>query len=431
MRFGDKKVVLIDFYSYEIGALESYFEEMALKGWMLENVSNLYIKFKKIEPRTIKYTIDVIDEITDYGELDSDTALEYREKLKCLGWSFSCEFKNLQIFYKENSHIEGSVSKKEKEEIQCLFHRSLNQLFLRILLIAVIAFTQYISIFRRKGLDYFASYGNLLNLLFTVLFTVVCIIDLLRIIKFRINYNVKEKGKSSFWIRFKGISILMIFVLVFISLVNFLFTSSIEDFNILLTIFSVTSSISLIGYLLHNKRDTLKKKLTISSCFILGIATVFIINNFIITNIFKNKNNGVKNRDYSLGIKDFNDEVYNEEDIYIDEDNSFLAHKMFYTANGKNMRLSYELFESNYKWMVNWNFNKMMDWFEKKGISYREIETSLPKDIKVYTNENEKNFILLSSNKIIEIIGLDEVENKEEVISIVFNKVFKDVEEII
>lgn len=431
MRFGDKKVVLIDFYSYEIGVLESYFEEMALKGWMLEKVSNLYIKFNKIEPKTIKYTIDVIDGITSYGELDSHTALEYREKLKCLGWSFSCEFKNLQIFYKENRHIEGSVNKKEKEEIQCFFHDSLNQLFLRILLIAFIAFNQYISIFRRKGLDYFASYGNLLNLLFTVLFTVVCIIDLFRIIKFRMNYNVKEKRKSSFWIRFKGISILMIFILAFISLLNLLFTSSIEDFNFLLIIFSVISIISLIGYLLHNKRDTLKKKLTISSCFILGIVTVFIINNFIIANIFKNKNNGVKNRDYSLSIKDFNDEVYNEEDIYIDEDNSFLAHKIFYTANGKNMRLSYELFESNYKWMVNWNFNKMMDWFEKKGISYREIETSLPKDIKVYTNENEKNFILLSSNKIIEIIGLDDVENKEEVISIVFNKVFKDVEEII
>lgn len=180
-----------------------------------------------------------------------------------------------------------------------------------------------------------------------------------------------------------------------------------------------------------DKKGILKKKLTRSSIFILIIAIVFIVNNFIITNIFKNKNNGVKNREYSLSIKDFNDEVYNEEDIYIDEDSSFLSHKIFYTANGKNMRLSYELFESNYKWMVNWNFNKMMDWFEKKEISYREIETSLPKNIKVYTNENEKNFILLSANKIIEIIGIDEVENKEEVISIVFNRVFKDVEEII
>ena len=92
---------MIDFYSFNVNSLEIYFEEMALKGWILDKLSNLYIKFKKSEPRRIKYTIDVIDKITSNTEVNSESALAHREKLKDLGWEFSCEYNNLQIFYKE------------------------------------------------------------------------------------------------------------------------------------------------------------------------------------------------------------------------------------------------------------------------------------------------------------------------------------------
>ena len=92
------------------------------------------------------------------------------------------------------------------------------------------------------------------------------------------------------------------------------------------------------------------------------------------------------------------------------------------------MRLSYDLFESEYKWIVNWNFNKMMEWFESQGIVYTEIQNSLPDFIKVYTNQEGNNYILLSDNKIIEVIGLGE-EDKDKIIEIVYNKIFKDTKE--
>ncbi len=176
------------------------------------------------------------------------------------------------------------------------------------------------------------------------------------------------------------------------------------------------------------KKVGIKKKLAISSCFIITVIAILLINNFIITNIFKNKNNGMKNKLYSLSIKDFNDDVVNEEDLYIDENRGFLASSTFYTANGRNMRLSYDLFESEYKWIVNWNFNKMMEWFESQGIVYTEIQSSLPDFIKVYTNQEGNNYILLSDNKIIEVIGLGE-EDKDKIIDIVYNKIFKDTKE--
>lgn len=171
----------------------------------------------------------------------------------------------------------------------------------------------------------------------------------------------------------------------------------------------------------------LKKKLSLSYYFIMIVAFILLINNFIIMNIFKNKNNEIESKLYSLSIRDFNDDIINEEDLYIDENKGFLSNSVFYIANGKNMRLSYDLFESDYKWIVNWNFNKMMNWFESQGIKYTEVKSSLPNFIKVYKNQEESNYILLSDNKIIEIIGLE--EDKDKVIDIVYNKVFKDTKE--
>lgn len=429
MSFRDKKIVLMDFYSYEIGALEEYFEQMALKGWMLEKVSNLYVKFKKIESKHIKYTIDIIDGVSDNAEVDNDLALEYRENLLGLGWNYSCEFNKLQVFYKENESMKSSVSKKGKEEIECLFKNSLNKLLLRILFIGLISINQYSSIFRKRNLDYFASDENLLALVLLMIFTIVCIIDLFKLIKFKIYCDNNRKKESIYWIRIKGIIIGSIFLSAGIGIMNLILESNKEDFNLRITIFALLIGVLLFAYFIGNKKDSLKKKLIISSYFIITFVAIFLANNFMVSNILKNSSNESKNEEYLLSLKDFNDEIYNEEDLYIDENEGFLAHRLFYTANGKKIRLSYELFESNYKWMINWNFNRMMDWFEKQGISYKEIETNLPNEVKVFNNEKANNYIILSDNKIIEMIGLDGEEDKHKLLNIVYNKVFNDTKE--
>ena len=423
MRFGDIKIVVIDFYSYEIGALEIYLEEMALKGWMLEKISNLYIKFRKIEPRNIKYTIDMVDGVSLNRELDKELALDYIEKLQDLGWTYSCEFNKLQVFYKKNEDRKSIIRKRENKEIQALFHNSLSELILRTVFISFILLIQLKSIFKGENLNYFTNNASILGLSILVIFISICLIDLYKLIKFRLGNN-KEKSSSTLWIRFKGSIITIIFLTAIIGVITILFENNKEDFDIKLIILSIISGLFLLGYFIENKKDSIKKKLTISSCFIITIVSIVVLNNFLVSNIFKNKSNGVKSKQYSLSLEDFNDEVSREEDIYVDEESSFIANKLFYTANGKKMKLSYELFESDYRFMVNWNFNKMMNWFEKQGICYNEIKTNLPNEVKVYTNGEENNYIILSLNKVIEVIGLDEINDKEEVLNVVYNKIF-------
>lgn len=423
MRFGDKKIVIIDFYSYEIDALETYLEEMALKGWMLEKVSSLYIKFRKIEPKNIKYTIDMVDGIALNRELDKELSLDYREKLQDLGWTYSCEFNKLQVFYKEDEDKKSIIRKRKNKEIQELFYNSLSQLILGILFIALILVIQFSSIFKGENLNYFTNNGNILGLSIVGTFIVIWLIDFSKLIKFRVG-DKDKRSVSTFWIRFKGHIITIVFLIAILGVINVIFENNKEDFHIKIIILSIISGLFLFGYLIESKKDSIRKKLTISTCFIITIVSIVLLNNFLVTNIFKNRSNGLKSRQYSLSLKDFNDEVSSEDDIYVDEESSFIANKLFYTANGKKMKLSYELFESDYGFMVNWNFNKMMKWFQNQGIAYKEIQTNLPNVVKVYTNEKANNYIILSLNKIIEVIGLDSENDKEEVLSVVYNKVF-------
>ena len=261
-----------------------------------------------------------------------------------------------------------------------------------------------------------------------IIFISTCLIDLYKLIKFRLGKN-KEKESSTLWIRFKGSIITIIFLAAIIGVITIIFEKNKEDFDITIIILSIISGLFLLGYFTENKKDSIRKKLTVSTCFIIAIVSIMVLNNFLVPNIFKSKSNRVKSKEYSLSLKDFNDEVSSEEDIYVDEESSFIANKLFYTANGRKMKLSYELFESDYRFIVNWNFNKMMKWFENKGITYKEIQTNLPNEVKVYTNEKENNYIILSSNKVIEVIGLDSIKDKEDVLNIVYNKIFTNKKE--
>ena len=418
MRFGDTKIVIIDFYYYEIDALETYLEEMASKGWMLEKVSSLYIKFRKIEPKKIKYTIDMVDGIS----LNRELFLDYREKLQDLGWTYSCEFNKLQVFYKEDKD-KNIIRKRKNKEIRDLFNSSLSQLILRILFIAFILVIQFMSIFKGENLKYFTNYGNLLGLSILGAFIAICLMDLYKLIIFRLG-NREEKRVSTLWIRFKGYIFSIVFLLAILGVINVIFENNKEDFHIKIIILSIIIGLFLFNYLIESKKYSIRKKLTISTCFIITIVSIVLLNNFLVSTIFKNRSNEIKSRQYSLSLKDFNDEVSSEDDIYVDEESSFIANKLFYTANGKKMKLSYELFESDYGFMVNWNFNKMMKWFENQGIIYKEIQTNLPNEVKVYTNEKENNYIILSLNKIIEVIGVDSKNDKEAVLNVVYNKVF-------
>lgn len=426
MGINNKKVVVLDFFSYEISSLIYYLEEMAKKGWLLENISNMYAKFKKIEPRNIKYTIDIIGKISSYEELDKESLKEYRDNKEKDGWKFLYDYNNMQIFYSEYNN-EGFVEiSEEKWKVKEIFKNSIFELFIRMLPILFLAFNQYIAIFRSDGIDIFTDNYRLLGLLFVIVYLLIHLVDLVGAFKFKVSpYKIRT---SSLWIKFKSIFISSIFLMLFIYLITSIIKlNSIDNGSgiaVISGIVVIGAIMAFVYYLANINNKNIKKNTTIASLLIVIVSIALIINNFIVKNDSNNTNKSVDRKEHSLSLNDFNDELISDKDLFIDESSSFLASKIFYNAYGKNMQLSYELFESDYEWITKLNFNRVMKWFENQGIKYNEIETNLPEDIKVLVNDKGSNYFLISSKKMIELIGVEDIEDKEDFFNTVYEKIF-------
>lgn len=95
------KTVFWGFFSLDYKAMETYLEEMAGKGWMLEKVGRITVKFRAIEPRNLKFYVDVFKEGGPLTPENTREAEEYRSLCQESGWNFITSQDYLQFFYAE------------------------------------------------------------------------------------------------------------------------------------------------------------------------------------------------------------------------------------------------------------------------------------------------------------------------------------------
>lgn len=430
MRIGNTKILMIDFVPYEYKKLQRYLEEMPLKGWKLESAFGKFFKFKRIEPMKIKYYVDVINEITFLDGKNSSISLEHRKKLNNYGWNFVCEIEKVQIFCSEDPEISGEIYETILGKFKYINKASLKEILLRLLTFIILGVSQYNIIFKGNSLKFLADNTILLLIVSICLCLIINVTDLIRLIRLHIKGDITKESyenievKSLKWIKFKSLIMSLAIVFLFIIIILLIVKREIFSLGIIFVISSIFLGIYIMINLAIKYTNKNTKKISITMYFIITVLSILFMNKFIINNLF-NSNTGKKDlNQYALTLKDFNDEIIDEQSIYIDENKSFLAHTIFYSANGRSTKLSYELFESNYNWVVEWNFNKMMEWFKDHDISYIEIKTDLPSDVKVYRNSKSNNYIIVSDKKIIEILGYDE-NVKYDMLKKTYDKIFK------
>lgn len=165
------KRVLWGFFSLDYKAMETYLEQMAKKGWMLEKVGRYIAKFRAIEPQELKFYVDVFTEGGPFTPEKTKEAEEYRSLCQESGWTFITSQDYLQFFYAD-AHKNPIPIQTDEEIEQKIVESTLwrNELLGMIIfsIIAVWVLSRYFPIKHNNLLSFTGIIG-------TLLFPILCI----------------------------------------------------------------------------------------------------------------------------------------------------------------------------------------------------------------------------------------------------------------
>lgn len=434
-----KKRVIFNFLPYEYRSLEEYLEKMAVKGWILEDINGHILKFKKSEPKKLRYSVDIMDSISFLDGKDNEEALEYREYCKKAGWEFICGSDKKQIYCSEEQRNRIDIHTDEVEKFNTIAKASFKYVCLNLITLISVFITQYIGTIGDNDANFLASLVSLSGLILSSIFLIHEILGIATFLAFIINGKISlNKGRKIKYNYKKVVLVRRSLYFIFFMLLPILVLSfAIEyDINMLKIFIVMIVLIFLYSYIINfikNKNYENGKIIIIITHFIMTILTLIIITSvmsYTILEDLKNKENKYGKRlekaSY-LKLEDFNDTSSTKDSIkYYRTTKSPIASNLYYSDDGEKINLNYEIFQSNYKWPVKYNFEKKMKFVNENNIRYIEKETNLPKDIKVYMNELGHEYIIISENKMVEISTVEEI-SEEELINTVYEKVFKEV----
>lgn len=96
-----KKYVLMSYFEYEGEALRAYLEDMALRGWRLYKVGAMLLRFESIEPRRIRYDVELMKGKTNFDSVQTPDQKDYRSFCEEEGWEYIGASGLLHVFCTE------------------------------------------------------------------------------------------------------------------------------------------------------------------------------------------------------------------------------------------------------------------------------------------------------------------------------------------
>ncbi|MBP7279607.1 MAG: DUF2812 domain-containing protein [Sedimentibacter sp.] len=166
------KRVFWGFFSLDYKAMGEYLGEMAEKGWMLEKVGRYIAKFRAIEPKKIKFYVDVFKEAGPLTPEKTESSEEYRKLCQESGWTFITSQDYLQFFYAAGDSQPVPIQTDEEIEQKIVEHTLLKNELRGVLIFAILAIFILVRNIPLK-------YTNLLSftgVTSTFLFPVLCIL---------------------------------------------------------------------------------------------------------------------------------------------------------------------------------------------------------------------------------------------------------------
>ena len=184
------KRVFWGFFSFDYKAMEIYLEEMAEKGWMLEKVGGLTAKFRAIEPKKLKFCVDVFKKGGPFTPENTIEAQEYRKQCEKLGWTFITSQNYLQFFYADADNVPAPIQTDEAFEhkiVETTLWRNEMLAMLVSSVVAIIGLTKFFPVSYKNFLSFIGVTGTIFFPMLCVFMFAYTIYGLIRVLKARRN----------------------------------------------------------------------------------------------------------------------------------------------------------------------------------------------------------------------------------------------------
>jgi hypothetical protein len=433
----NKKTVYFMYESYECSALEEYFEAMAESGWLIKSINRPFLKFERIEPKKLKFSVDILNKISSYDPEDSDDALDYREYCEAAGWKYVCQDKKIQVFYTEDYNSTIDIQTDEGEKFKSVVKASLGNVFSYLFIIFIWVFN--IKMQFNGDISYtLASNFSIFSLFLTFSLILIYSNKPISFIiwalksKKRIRENKSMKYNNYKQLRLKNIFISSITVIYCVLFAVFMLSDDTVNrsggviFAVLL--FSVIIGSIFVARYIRKKRYSRQTNITLAIGG--GLAYIFIflvLVGILITFVTLDDydRNKVPKDKFELVFSDFGYEE-NESDFYGGYQKSLLAERVRYSNSDENNSLSYTVLSSKYPWIVELQENRITEWVSRFEEDLKIRNTSLPSNIRVYSDEKYEAYIFVTKNRVIDMhINLSGID-KDEFLDIVYEKLLKE-----
>jgi hypothetical protein len=434
----NKKTVYFLYEAYECSALEEYFEAMAESGWLIKSINRPFLRFEKIEPKKLKFSVDILNKISSYDPEDSDDAIDYREYCEAAGWKYVCQDKKIQVFYTEDYNSTIDIQTDEGEKFKSVVKASLVNMFFYIFIVLAwgfnikMQFTGDMSYTLTSNFPLFSSFLMVSLILIYSSNPINLLIWALKSRK-RLRENKSLKYNNYKQVRLKNIfisSITMIYTVLFAVFI-------LSDDNVtrsggiisLILIFGVIIGSIFVTRYIRKRRYSRQTNITLAIgggfvyIFIFLAITGVILSFGTLDNYDRNK---VPEDKIELTLSDFGYEEDNY-NLYTDYSRSVVAEKLVYLSSSNDEDgLDYTLFKSKYSFLIKLQEKSLVKQIGKIMDDLELVDYNLPKDINLYTYRNEEAYIFVTKNRVVDMhINLSGID-KDEFLDIVYEKLLKE-----
>ena len=88
------------FYSfYDFTGLASHLEAMAAKGWLAEKIGTLSIRYRRIQPQTLRFAVTYFPDASEFDAAPTSGQEVFRDYCAQAGWEFAFQWAQMQVFY--------------------------------------------------------------------------------------------------------------------------------------------------------------------------------------------------------------------------------------------------------------------------------------------------------------------------------------------